>query len=59
MAVYATPCRVSVCVSQGWWASSVTAVPLDSGSPSAQVSTSGTIIVTNKILLGKQLHLIM
>ncbi|KAF3858226.1 hypothetical protein F7725_011427, partial [Dissostichus mawsoni] len=35
-AVYATPCRVSVCVSQGWWASSVTAVPQDSGSPSAQ-----------------------
>lgn len=37
MATYATHCRVSACVSQGWWASSVTAVPLDSGSPTAQV----------------------
>lgn len=44
-AAYATHCRVSVCVSQGWWASSVIAVPLDSGSPSAQVTTSGTIIL--------------
>lgn len=31
-----THCRVSVCVSQGCWDSSVTAVPLDSDSPSAQ-----------------------
>lgn len=36
MAAYATHFRVSACVSQGWWANSVTAVPLDSGSPSAQ-----------------------
>lgn len=37
MAIRATHCRVSACVCQGWWASSVTAVPLDSGSPSAQL----------------------
>lgn len=36
MATSVTNCRVSACVSQGWWASNVTAVPLDSGSPSAQ-----------------------
>lgn len=36
IATYATQCRVSAFVCPGWWASSVTAVPLDSGSPSAQ-----------------------
>lgn len=36
MAAYVTHCRVSACVSQVWWANSVTAVPLDSGSLSAQ-----------------------
>lgn len=39
MAMYATLCLVSACACRGWWASSVTAVPLDSGSPSAQVTT--------------------
>lgn len=36
MATYVTHCRVSACVSQGWWASSVTAVHQDSDSPTAQ-----------------------
>lgn len=42
METCATRCRVSACVSQGWWANSVTTVPLDSGSPSAQVSLKKT-----------------
>lgn len=39
MVTSATQCRVSACVSQGWWASSVTSAPLDSDSPSVQVPT--------------------
>lgn len=38
METRATRCRASACVSQGWWANSVTTAPLDSGSPTAQVS---------------------
>lgn len=52
MVTYATHCRVNACVSQGWWANSVTTVPLDSGSPSAQVTTSGTTILINEVNLG-------
>lgn len=36
MATYATHCQVSACASLAWWVSSVTTVPLDSGSPIAQ-----------------------
>lgn len=36
MATHVTHCRVSACVSLGWWASSVTAVTLGFRSPSAQ-----------------------
>lgn len=37
MAQYATQYLVSACVCQVWWASSVTVVHLDSGSPSVQL----------------------
>lgn len=39
MVTYATHCRVSVFACRVWWASSVTTVPLDSGSLSVQVNT--------------------
>lgn len=47
MVTSAIHCQVSVCVSQEWWASSVTNVPLDSDSPIAQVTTLGTTILMN------------
>lgn len=49
MVTCAAHCRVSACVSQGWWASVVTTVPLDSGSLSAQVTTSRTTILMKSI----------
>lgn len=52
MVAYATHCPVNAYVSQGWWASSVTAVPLDSGSPIVQVTTSGIIIHIYEANLG-------
>lgn len=49
MAASVTQCRVSVCVSQGWWASSVTSAPLDSASPSVQVTTGSTTILFKSV----------
>lgn len=49
MAASVTQCRASVCVSQGWWASSVTSAPLDSASPSVQVTTGPTTILLLKV----------
>lgn len=43
MATRVTLCLVSVCACPGWWGSSVTAVRLDSGSPTAQVLRSEVI----------------
>lgn len=44
----ATQCQVSACVSQGWWASSVTSAPLDSDSPSVQVTTGWPTVICNQ-----------
>lgn len=45
METRATQYQVNVCVCPEWWASSVTAVLLDSVSPTAQVTTSAPIIL--------------
>lgn len=54
MAMCATSCLVSACVSQVWWVSSVTAVPLDSGSPNAQPPSARVILQELSLLILKR-----
>lgn len=54
MATYATHSRVSACVSQGWWASGVTVVLLDSGSPSAQPPSVCVTVQELRLLILKR-----